>query len=390
MSLSQRELPSVGATQEGENLREQIFNYVPGTVNTKRGAAVYDSPDQPYSFQKHVRFRDRPNQPDLELDIATPITSTSPTTVLTQLPAHSSTPFRGVSQGPMNKTFDISGISPTNFGVAQDAAMIAAEVSAAAVAQASKEFRHMREPKITKLHGGYSADAELVFRSWWVDILANIQDRELDNKAAIQLIKEQTLDNARHEVEFQLDLCGGVISYQDLLKHLSVAFQGGDDEANLLAEFYSHAQKVKESEEAFADELQILAHKVIVKKPDFRVNLDTTLKQCYASQLLDRNSASIAKTLLVQTSKCSFTEFHNELARVLDTRYCAISKASVKPITTKSIEAEEDDEEDVDGTPPTLKLSTKPSTTIIKKDKKINAQSAQIKDLWLKVGPSSG
>ena len=101
----------------------------------------------------------------------------------------------------------------------------------------------------------------------------------MDNKAAIQLIKEQTLDNACHEVEFQLDLCASEISYQDLLRHLSIAFQGGDDEANLLAEFYSRAQKVKESEEAFADELQILAHKVIIKKPDFRVNLDLMLKQ---------------------------------------------------------------------------------------------------------------
>ena len=217
-----------------------------------------------------------------------------------------------------------------NLGTAQDAATIAAEVSAAAAAQASKEFWHMREPKITKLHGGYSADAELVFRSWWVDILANIQDRELDNKAAIQLIKEQTLDNTRREVEFQLDLCGGVITYQNLLRHLSIAFQGGDDKANLLAEFYSHGQKIKESEEAFADELQILARKVIIKKPDFRVNLDTTLKQRYASQLLDHNSTSIAKTLLVQMSQCSFTEFRNELARVLDTRRCTISKAERK------------------------------------------------------------
>ena len=172
----------------------------------------------------------------------------------------------------------------------------------------------MREPKITKLRSGYSADAELVFWSWWVAILANIQDRELDNKAAIQLIKEQMLDNTCHEVKFQLDLCGGDITYQNLLRHLSVAFQGGDNEANLLAEFYSHGQKIKESEEAFADELQILTCKVIIKKPDFRVNLDTTLKQHYASQLLDRNSASIAKTLLVQMQQCSFTEFRNELA----------------------------------------------------------------------------
>ena len=136
----------------------------------------------------------------------------------------------------------------------------------------------------------------------------------MDNKAAIQLIKEQTLDNARREVEFQLDLCGSKILYQDLLRHLSITFQGGNDEANLLVEFYSHGQKAKESEEAFTDELQILACKVIIKKPDFHVNLDLTLKQRYASQLFDRNSASIAETLLVQMQQCSFMEFRNELA----------------------------------------------------------------------------
>ena len=134
---------------------------------------------------------------------------------------------------PLNRTFDVSGISPTNLGNAQDMATIAAEVWAAAAAQASKDFRRMWEPKITKLCGGYSADAELVFQSWWADILTNIQDRELDNTAAIQLIKEQTLDNAHHEVEFQLDLCSGDITYQKLLRHLSITFQGGDDEANL-------------------------------------------------------------------------------------------------------------------------------------------------------------
>ena len=44
----------------------------------------------------------------------------------------------------------------------------------------------------------------------------------------------------------------------------------------MLAEFYSQRQYSKESEEAFADELQLLARKVISKKPDFRVNLDST------------------------------------------------------------------------------------------------------------------
>ena len=301
-------------------------------------------------------------QPDLESD-----TAGLGVPPVSHLPPYSSTPFHGSSQVPLNHTFDVSGILVTNMGNIQDAATIAAEVSAAAAAEASKEFQHMWEPKITKLHGGYSADAELIFQSWQADMLSNIQDRELDNKAAIQLIKEQTLENTRHEVEFQLDLCSGEISYQDLLRHLSITFQGGDDEANLLAEFYSHAQKVKESEEAFADKLQILVQKGIIKKPDFRVNLNSTLKQCYTSQLYDCNSTSIVKTLLVQMQKCSFTEFHNKLAIVLGTHQRVILKASVKPVSTRSVEVESGEED-----------APLPSKSQIKKNKKISAQSSHI------------
>ena len=230
----------------------------------------------------------------------------------------------------------------------------------------------MRDPKITKFKGGYLADAELMFRSWHADIEAHIQDRELDNKATIQLIKDMTLENAHREVEFQLDLCGGIITYQDLLIHLSIAFQGGNEEANLLAEFYSCGQKSKESEEAFADELQILARKVISRQPDFQYNLDTTLKQRYASQLSDHNNASIAKTLLKQMPQITFTQFRNELARVLGTHQHAATKASIKTVMAASAETESEEEG----------VMTKSQT---KKDGKISAQSSQIKDLHTKL-----
>ena len=177
----------------------------------------------------------------------------------------------------------------------------------------------MREPKITKLRGEYSADTELMFSSWKSDILAHILDRELDNKAANQLIKEQTLDNAHHEVEFQLDLCGGNITYQGPIRTSEHHFPGGDDEANILTEFYSCKQYSKESEEAFADELQLLARKVISKKPNFRVILDGMLKQWYANQLHDCSNVLIARTLLLQMPNVSFTQYRNELARVLGT-----------------------------------------------------------------------
>ena len=270
----------------------------------------------------------------------------------------SSTPHRGTR--PRDQTFDISHI-PNLTSFPHDAAAIAAEVSAAAVAQASKEFCRMRDPKITKFKGGYSADAELTFRSWHADVMTHIQNWELGNKAAIQLIKDMTEDNAHREVEFQLDLCGGVITYQDLLKHLSIAFQGGDKEVNLIAEFYSHGQKLKEMEEVFADELQILARKVMTQKPNFRQDLDTTLKQQYVSQLFDKNSVSIAKTLLKQMPKISFTEFRNELSRVLGTQQRAAAKASVKAMTATSTETESEGEPVV----------TKSHTKHIKKDGKL-------------------
>ena len=227
----------------------------------------------------------------------------------------------------------------------------------------------MWEPKITKLKGGYSADAELVFWSWRADIEAHIVDCDLDNPAVLQLIKDQTLEGVHHEVKNQLNLCGGVINCHELLKHLSVMFQGGEDEANILTEFYSRAQKPKESEETFADELQLLAHKVISKRPAFREGLDTTLKQCYTNQLYDHNNSSIAKTLLLQMPMVTFTQFCNELAQVLG--MCQ-HKDKPKLVNTNQVEVDSGETESM-------------SKLCLKCDAKISAQSSQIQDLHNKL-----
>ena len=111
------------------------------------------------------------------------------------------------------------------------------------------------------------------------------------------------------------------------------------------------------------------------QKPNFRQDLDTTLKQWYVSQLFDKNSASIAKTLLKQMPKISFTEFRNELSRVLGTRQWAAAKSSVKAVTATSTETKSESEP----------VATKPRTKHIKKDGKINAQASQIKELRIKL-----
>ena len=92
-------------TQEGADLRKEVFDYLPGTVNTRRGAAVYDTQDQAFSFRKQVRFGDRSQVPDLKSDAD----SEDQSSVGQNVP-QSSTPHCGAK--PMNQTFDISHIPP--------------------------------------------------------------------------------------------------------------------------------------------------------------------------------------------------------------------------------------------------------------------------------------
>ena len=96
------------------------------------------------------------------------------------------------------------------------------------------------------------------------------------------------------------------------------------------------------------------------------------LKQRYASQLTDCSNASIAKTLLIQMPKVSFTKFCNELSHVLGTCQWAASKVSTKAVSVSSAEVESEGQEVL-------------SKSQIKWDKKISAQSPQIKDLHSKL-----
>ena len=96
------------------------------------------------------------------------------------------------------------------------------------------------------------------------------------------------------------------------------------------------------------------------------------LKQCYASQLYDRNSASITKALLIQMPQMSFTQFRNELVRVLGTPQRSGVKTSTKTVMTSSVVVEQNKQQE----------QTKSQG---KRKEKISAQSSQIKDLHTKL-----
>ena len=117
----------------------------------------------------------------------------------------------------------------------------------------------------------------------------------------------------------------------------------------------------------------MLARKVISKMPDFRVNLDVTMKQQYVSQLYNRSNASIAKALLLQMLDVSFTQYRNELAQVLGTHQYSSKAVSSKTVSVAAVGAGSEEEEQT------------VSKSQHKQEKKISTQSSQIKDMHTKL-----
>ena len=135
---------------------------------------------------------------------------------------------------------------------------------------AATEFKKLQEPKVAKFKGGYSSDSSLVFQSWLKDIRVYTMECHLSQWEAIQLVKDYTSEQARSEVEYYLGLTPKEEqSFQGLIDHLSLAFQSCEAVSSLIADFYNRFQKTRETEDAFADELQILVGKIVARKPEF-------------------------------------------------------------------------------------------------------------------------
>ena len=71
---------------------------------------------------------------------------------------------------------------------------------------AAQEFCKLCKPKINKLKGGYSATASLIFQLWLKDINIHVEDQNLTEREAIQLVKDFTAERACDEVEFYMGM----------------------------------------------------------------------------------------------------------------------------------------------------------------------------------------
>ena len=135
---------------------------------------------------------------------------------------------------------------------------------------AAQELCKLQEPKISKLKGGYSAVANLKFQSWLKDIKVHVEDQNLTEREAIQMVKDFTAEHTHDEVGFYVGMVmENQQTFNGLVNHLKSAFQSGETISEFTSDFYGHYQSKIESEDVFANGLQILVRKIIAHKPSF-------------------------------------------------------------------------------------------------------------------------
>ena len=301
-------------------LKSTAFNFMPGTLNTRRGGAINihddtilwskndDAPPIPPHKQdeKHVHFTSTPRHPVqsnlFDSDDENPIIS------------HSGNPFISNPGNPFVQQPVCSQI-PAQTTVDTNATTIIGNTMSAV----ASEFKKMREPKLTKLKGGITSGASLFFNSWVKDVRAVILERSMSNAESLRLVKDYTEGKAHQQVEFYI-VSTPDPTFKGLINNLRTSFQSGEDEATVKGQFYRRKQFSKESVDNFADVLQLLARKVLNVDPSFQTFMNKSLCQQLANGLKDPGHGISARSILNQQPDIQFASFRSDLANILGCR----------------------------------------------------------------------
>ena len=320
-----RSQPRAETNEPGDKisgLKATAFNFMPGTVNTRRGGAVNihddtilwskndNAPPIPLRKQdeKHVHFTSTPRHPVqsnlFDLSDENPIIGHSGNLFI-------SNPGNPFVQQPVHSPI------PAQTTVDTDATTIIGNT----MSTVASEFKKMREPKVAKLKGGITSGASLVFNSWVKDVRAVILERSMSNAESLQLVKDYTEGKARQQVEFYI-VSTPDPTFEGLIDDLRTSFQSGEDEATVKVEFYSRKQFSKEIVDDFADVLQLLARKVLNVYPSFQTFMNKSLCQQLANGLKDPGHGISARSILNQQPDIQFASFRSDLANILGCHIC--------------------------------------------------------------------
>ena len=294
LKLDHKTSDQIGIGTRLKHLEEEVTNYLPPTVNKKREAAVTtddtfgDLTLGGYRDAKHVHFASTPIRPEISnINLTPPRTHKEETIV----------------ESVLHNTMQML----------------------------ASEFKRTREPKIQKFRGGTSSGALLVFKSWMQDIECAIKDRNRNNEEELQLVKEFSEGCARDNINFYLEVTDSP-SVDGLFENLRQVFSSGEDGQQMLAEFYSCVQNQKESVKEFGESLLQIARKIMTTKPEFKVDIDNTLKACFANGLRDHYHQAMAREMIRSRPTLSYVAYKSEVLKTLG--------PNVKPrsITTTKLE----------------------------------------------------
>ena len=266
----------IGIGTRLKHLQEEVTNYLPPTVNKKcRAAVTTDDTFGRYRDAKHVHFTSTPIRPEISnINLTTP------------------------PHVPKEETIVESVLHNTMQTLAS-------------------EFKQTREPKIQKFRGGTSSSALLVFKSWMQDIECAIKNRNLNNDEALQLIKEFSEGCARDNINFYFEVTDKP-SVDGLFENLHQVFSSGQDGQQMLAEFYSYVQNPKESVKEFGESLLQIARKIMTAKPEFKADIDNTLKVRFADGLRDHYHQAMAREMIRSRPTLSYVAYKSEVLKTLE------------------------------------------------------------------------
>ena len=178
------------------------------------------------------------------------------------------------------------------------------------------EFKFSCEPKIQKFRGGTSSGALLVFKSWMQDIECTIKDQNLNTEEAIRLVKEFSEGSAKDNINFYLEVTERP-TIEGLFKNLKQVFSSGEDGQPMLMEFYSRTQGSKESVKEFGKSLLQIARKIMTAKPEFKVDIDNTLKAHFTDGLKDHYHQAIAREMIRSRPALNYLAYKSEVLKTL-------------------------------------------------------------------------
>ena len=148
------------------------------------------------------------------------------------------------------------------------------------------------------------------------DIECAIKDRNLNNEEALQLVKEFSEGCARDNINFYLEVTDSP-SVDGLFENLRQVFSSGEDGQQMLAEFYSCVQNQKESVKEFGESLLQIARKIMTTKPEFKVDIDNTLKARFADGLRDHYHQAMAREMIHSRPTLSYVAYKLEVLKTL-------------------------------------------------------------------------